>query len=496
MNLQRIQTGIGDLVHYIQARSSHLYPLLVISLALAFSLCLYCHLHEFSTFGEGAVQRTELLISFKWVAEGETGVISFLQRFLLHSYSFSTLLILPFFFLWPHQNLFFLIQLLALNLAVYPVFLLVKNKYKSNRLALIFSLAFFSLASYWILLFASKFIEFLAIPTLLAAFYFYEKDKLKPYLLFASIALLCKINIAAIFLLWGLYAKIDGRDRRWVLSNVVLGGSLLVIYFFILPEEVAVTNFKHHYGASHHELVASLLTEPVRFLKHRILSRGPLTLANFFRVHGLLPLLSPMTLLLSLPLVLEFLLHTRPLSLASSQFILLFPLFIYGAIVGIKRLSAVLAKHCDLELKKITVLIICLLVINNLAYLYAMPQAGWDRLSNYSYYDCPVQKNKERLKALNSLSSLIPTNQRVAADTTSASALSHTIDQVLVLRLRENDSQGNKLTIKEYRPPYVLLNRHLLDCFNKTELEYQLITRGGYKLHGEKGGFVLLRKRG
>jgi len=135
--------------------------------------------------------------------------------------------------------------------------------------------------------------DVLAVPLLLFAFYFYFRQRFAPFVAFCALALLCKETVAVVVVLWGGYALISRRSRRWVLAPALAGLAVIVFTLFIYHPFIQGTAYKHS------GLVVDTIDLDPAVIGH--LPSWTFLVTRYFLYYGLVGLLHPAPLALASP---------------------------------------------------------------------------------------------------------------------------------------------------------------------------------------------------
>lgn len=211
--------------------------------------------------------------------------------------------------------------------------------------------------------------DVIAVPLLLFAFHSYREQRFRPFVAFATLALLCKESVAVVMIAWGLSALVERRPRRWVLTPVIAGAAVLVFTLLIYHPFIQGHAYKHLAGLPEAPGVSSLLAPSGWvFLARRLV---PYYAAS--------ALLSPATLVPGLPLLVAALVWPTQLQHEMWLHVLApaYPFVIAAGVIGTGRLLT-LTSRCKLNRALVAVLVlasIALMFGRNLP-LYRLPRAS------------------------------------------------------------------------------------------------------------------------
>ena len=186
----------------------------------------------------------------------------------------------------------------------------------------------------------------LAVFFLLGALEAFERQSLRPFLIFLSLALTCQEDVSLVVAALGVYGVLRRRPLVWVLTPLGLGISWFCVSVFILmprwnPGTINFSLLYSHLGRTPQEVFGFILFHPLRTVS--VMLEGAdrkRFILNLLAPLGFLPFLDPKSFLLTLPGFLEQLLSNR-----SRQHLLLFhysalliPFLFFAALQGLRRL--------------------------------------------------------------------------------------------------------------------------------------------------------------
>jgi uncharacterized membrane protein len=248
----------------------------------------------------------------------------------------------PLYWLWPSAKMLLLAQTLALALGALPLYALARKRLHSELWALLLALAYLL---YPVLQWSGTF-EFhpdtFATPLLLAAFWFLDERRWKPYFLCLALALLTKETVGLTVLAVGLYALRTDKRIGWATVALAVGGmsaALLTIRAFNHGAPSAFFALYGPDGAGPGSLLTLLATHPLLFWDRLATVGTGVYLFQLLYPLAFLPLLAPEVLLLALPALLINLLSTRPVmhTVQHQYTATLTPLLLLAALVGAAR---------------------------------------------------------------------------------------------------------------------------------------------------------------
>lgn len=278
-------------------------------------------------------------------------------------------LIVPLYRIFPHPMTLLFLQSLFLGLGALPLYWLAKEEIDERfATAIAFMYVIYPALGY-VNLFEFHPIA-LSVPLLLFTFYYFKKASFGKFLVFMLLSLLCKENISLIILMFGIYALLNKRSKRWVLVPLVLGGLWFYISVCILMPyfNKGIIDFDYlysHIGKGLPQVLKALIFHPLFALKYTFLSHYKMKyLTDLFGPLCLLPLLSPQTLLLALPTFMQHLLSLRQTehTIYYHYTATMIPFIFISAVYGVKFLL----KSCPS--KRIQYLLLLILIVSSIIW--------------------------------------------------------------------------------------------------------------------------------
>lgn len=197
-----------------------------------------------------------------------------MSNFGLHA-AFLWVQLLPVFWLFPGVTTLICMQSLFLGLAGIPVYLIARELFNHHRAALIFTLAYLFYPPI-----VSQHVNQIEEPSFIAvyllfAFYFFMRERFGKFLLFAAIACLGRENIPLAIAMFGIYAAILRRGKKWIWAPLALGTCyFMVVTFFIMPWFRAGADWDPtsrmftYLGNTPGSIVTNALTHPGLVIQH------------------------------------------------------------------------------------------------------------------------------------------------------------------------------------------------------------------------------------
>jgi uncharacterized membrane protein len=197
-----------------------------------------------------------------------------MSNFGLHA-AFLWVQLLPVYWLAPGVPTLIFMQSLFLGLTAVPVYLIARKCFDDHPTALVLAAAF--------LLFppiVSQNVNQVEEPSFLAvyllfAFYFFLQQRFGWFMLFALIACLGRENVPLAVAMFGVYAALLRRPKRWIFAPLLMGGVYFVIVTFVVmpwfrqgvPWDPTSRMFTY-LGDTPGAIVRAALTNPGRVLAH------------------------------------------------------------------------------------------------------------------------------------------------------------------------------------------------------------------------------------
>ena len=209
--------------------------------------------------------------------------------------SYVLLTMLPIYWLVPTVPTLLFLQSLFIAVSGIPMFLIARRVLASSWAAFFIMAAFLMfptvVSQHVNTIHDTQFI----IVFLLGAFYFYQVERFGWFVLFAALSCLGKENVPLTVMVFGVYALLQRRHWKWVVTPLVLGAAAMVVVFkLIMPPLRAGKPYRSfgYFGAlgqSPGEVLETLLSKPGLFFG---------TLFSPDRILFLIQLLQPLVIIL------------------------------------------------------------------------------------------------------------------------------------------------------------------------------------------------------
>ena len=268
----------------------------------------------------------------------------------------------PFYWLWSDVRMYLILEPLVFALGVFPVYFFTRKKL-GQPLALVISFSYlFSLGAQLALGYPGH-MDIRLATFLSFLFYFLFTGNEKMVYLFAFLSLLTKENAAVYLTLIGAVTVFSLKKKK--LGSILIVSSVLFLVLvsgYLFSPQCAFWDWYTHLGRGPGEVFGSLLSRPIGALRLLIFPAEKVkTVFWLLFSFGLLPLLSPELLLVSLPMFAERFLSNRPdLWILDLHYdVLTVPVFIWATIRGLERLK--IGKNKQLAMFAFGGFFVCLL---------------------------------------------------------------------------------------------------------------------------------------
>ena len=196
------------------------------------------------------------------------------------------------------------LQIIAATLPVWPIYLMAKKRFSPNISLCISCAWLFNPMVQNLMLFEFSFLPF-ALVFLFFAFYYFEKNTLWAFILFASLALIVREDISLIVFMFGALALLEKKKKIWIFAPILLA----TLYFFFSMRIISFFNGNEGYkffvyyswlGNNWQEAAKYLIFHPW-IMVIRLLSIGNIEMVlGFLLPFAFVSLLRPRYLILSL----------------------------------------------------------------------------------------------------------------------------------------------------------------------------------------------------
>lgn len=217
------------------------------------------------------------------------------------------LLVAPFYLIHSGPETLLFLQTAAIGLGGMPVYWLARRKLKSEFAAHSLLLAYLLFPALQVVNLWDFHPPALATGFLLYAFYFMERKKTAPFLIFATLAMGCKEQISLLVVFMGLYLILRHRNWRLGLFTAVYGAAwfftvmYVVIPAFSVEGEHIFLGYYADLGDSPLEIITGAITRPDRVLQNLWQPQKFIYLRDILAPFGFLSLFGLPVLLIGLP---------------------------------------------------------------------------------------------------------------------------------------------------------------------------------------------------
>jgi len=297
--------------------------------------------------------------------------------FLGNHAGFVVFLIAPIYLIFKSPLTLLFIQSISLGIAAYPIYLIAKKELNRDMgLAIVFIYLIYPAVGY------VNLFEFhpqtIAIPFLVFAYYYFEKDNFKMFVIFMSLSLICQENIALIIALFGVCAFFMRKGVKWLLTPFLIGMAWFCIMVFkIIPyfnkDTIDFISIYNHIGGSLPEVLGSIALHPVKIIRIMFEGQKIAYLLQIFIPVSFLPLFDLRVFIVT-PIFVQHLLSLRPseYSINTHYAAELVPFIFISMIYGIKR---VLGFGCLVSAKARRFFILFILIVSVVSSVFLGPQS-------------------------------------------------------------------------------------------------------------------------
>lgn len=277
-------------------------------------------------------------------------------------------LLLIFFPIFGDYRFLIFVQMFSTGAFITTFYILSKHyfsRFKSFLMALIYATSPFTIYTLFLLGFKPVYIALPLIPIL---FYAYEKGEYRLFLVTSVTLALTKQFFMVILIFFGAYIalKSKGQEKKYFLPVILLGLITTSIYAYSLMNFPFIqTPIVNNYGRG----PGFILGSPGFFLE-RISKNFP-ELMKIFSYTFFTALLSPETIFISLPKIMDSLLTTK-LRALTDEALVLTPFLYIASLKGLKRLSSLIEKYFRKGIaEKVIAAVLILMIAFNIYILYS-----------------------------------------------------------------------------------------------------------------------------
>jgi uncharacterized membrane protein len=345
------------------------------------------------------------------------------------------LLFFPFYAIYPHPITLSVISSLLISLGALPVYWLAREKLGKRICGLFFAIIYLMYPPLsWMYLESIK-AEIFAAPLLLFTFYYFQKDDFKKFLIFMLLSLMCKENIPLVIIMFGIYALLSKKDKKWIIIPVIAGlfsfaleFKVIMPYFMqlsgnLFPVGSGICARYDYFGHNFTEIIKTILLHPLFTLEYAFTWPKIEYIYLLLLPLAFLPLLRPKILLIALPIFAQNLLSNCPYQYSIH--------FHYNAVLVAILIIATIYAVCDIVrflsnrkyingINKNSVLSVILIVILICTSYSVISFGAQGKALNaiQTYHEL------DKIQSTNELIKMIPENASVSADIYLATHLS------------------------------------------------------------------------
>ena len=254
-------------------------------------------------------------------------------------------LIIPIYFIFQHPLTLLFLQSLILGLGAYPLYLLAKSEL-NKTFALAIALGYLLYPSLGFMnLFETHFDSYV-IFFLFFAIYYFQKENFFNFLIFLFLAIICKESSSMVVFMFGIYAFLRKKSKRWIFTPLILGaGWFLIALKLVIPyfargdaknyqEGFIFSVYYSHLGKNMSEMFKTIFTHPFLVARFALVLRKIHYLFDLFSPTAFFGFFSPAVLLMTVPIFMQNL-----LSLASThasiyyQYVAMLIPFIFASVI-------------------------------------------------------------------------------------------------------------------------------------------------------------------
>ena len=219
------------------------------------------------------------------------------------------LALVPFYWLTDSATILVVSQAVVLVAAIVPLYFLARDVLNNATFAVVVVVLFLIFGHTIDALMFDFHMEIFEPLFIFSAFLFLHRKQYRRYLLFALLAMTCKEDISLYFIPVGLYVWLVERNRVYGIATMVLGATWLLVAMEVViplsfegaPQQSRFLQERWgDYGSTSTEIVFTMVTQPWRLLGGHF----PGNVLRYFGRFGFAGFASPLTALLSLPILL------------------------------------------------------------------------------------------------------------------------------------------------------------------------------------------------
>lgn len=286
-------------------------------------------------------------------------------------------LIAPLYLFWPNVLVLVILQILALGLAIFPLYLIAKQRLNNRLLIFVFILAYFLSRSVRGIGLLDFHTDSFLVPLALFSFYFLVTNRTKYALLTLFSMLLCKENASFLLAGFGLFTFFSLKKRKLGIVLIASGiTSWYIITSIVMPYFASTKDYPYlvwlPFGKTYSENIIAVVKNPAVLL-NLIFGQGKIDFyIRLFAPVGFLAFLSPRHYVLFLaPLALQIvgsIGHPGMQTISSHYPAHTLPFIFISAIYGAGWLIERFSKKDPAKYKKAGALIACLVLLTSISF--------------------------------------------------------------------------------------------------------------------------------
>jgi uncharacterized membrane protein len=294
--------------------------------------------------------------------------------------------IAPIYAIFNHPFTLLILQVLALGLAVLPLYGLSKRLLDKNWALLISIIYLFYPALGYTNLFEFHPTVF-ATLFLILTFYYYIQNSFLKFIIFVLLSMICQENISFGIIMFGFLAILEHKKLKWIITPILLGSLYFAIALLVMSHfnnnTIEFINLYRHLGDSVPRIILNLITKPALLFKTLIRKDNFLFLLHLFLPLSFLPFLAPAKLIPALLFFLQHLFSRRAAELTiyfhySAELIpFIFISFIFGIKYLLGKSKFINSRQMIFKISLISILLVSNLylgphfrMLNSLRYEY------------------------------------------------------------------------------------------------------------------------------
>jgi uncharacterized membrane protein len=322
--------------------------------------------------------------------------------------------------LLPDTRTLLVLQTLAIAAGVVPLYALARRRL-GDAAALGLTAAYLSYKPLHFLNLYEFQVRAFALAPLLGMFHFADTERFRPFLWCLLLVLCTRSDMALVVFMFGVYALLSKRPRRFAVAACALGLSwflfavLLVVPRFNSVGQMQYLEWYDNLGRTPWEAVVTIVTRPLDVLDTVLADEKLLLFGSVFGLLAFLPLLRPAVLLVGLPTLAMSVLSDRPIlsSIRKQYPAALYPVAFAATIFAIEWLAGrpPLVRRRGLSRAALAASVLAC----NVVAQWVSPPTTWRLLTQW--------KRPDFAPALDRLVDRIPPDATVAASSTVAPLL-------------------------------------------------------------------------